>query len=108
VPEESKVPEGRKEITPTKITTTKAPGFLASFFGLRAATDKSEDNAARVQKIARLAHQVRSVNPMFLLNEEEERALQALALFPEWLKVSHTLEESDQVLKALLNQPIKS
>jgi len=59
----------------------------------------------RVRQIARLAHHVRKVNPDFLLNEEE-KALRCVDSFPEWLKATYSGEESDRILKALVDQPV--
>jgi len=79
------------------------------FFGALAPTaeEKPEDNQVRVRQIARLAFQVRRVNPAFLLNEEEERALKCIESFPEWIKANYSPEETDRVMQALLNQPVK-
>jgi len=89
------VVEDRKEIT-----TKKAPGFLASFFGL-STKEKPEDDQTRVCNLARLAFHVSKLAPDYRFNEEEQHALACLKAFPQWMSAPTSTEEGFQIMQAI-------
>jgi len=82
-------------------------GWISNLFGLSNANDPlaiEQENAIRVQKIARVAYHVQKLNPNYKFSEEEMRALKCLDAFPQWLKATTSLEEGDQIFQALQKQ----